>query len=230
LSYVGGVNLFDSEGVLINSSKAWPVPSVNVADRAYFKAFKSDPQSPSVLIEAVQSRITGAWTIVIARKLVGRNGEFLGAIGRGVEPSHFEAFFASVALGEDAAISMIHRDGTLLARYPHVEKLIGQSFKTGPMFRYILSQGGNAAGLFKSPLDAQDRLGASYSLSGLPILVMATTTVSAALADWREQTRFLAGVASLSASSLPSFCSCSSDSRRDNIAWKSSVSTPPSTT
>lgn len=199
LSYVGGVNLFDSEGALINSSSAWPVPDVNVSDRAYFKTFKTDPQSPSVLIEAVRSRVTGAWTIVLARKLTGRNGEFLGAIGRGIEPSHFEAFLASVALEEDAAISMVHRDGTLLARYPHVKKMIGQSFKADPMFRYILSQGGNAAGLFKSPLDAQDRLGASYSLSGLPILVMATTTLSGALADWREQTRFLAGVASLSA-------------------------------
>ena len=43
LSYVGGVNLFDADGALINSSIAWPVPAVNVADRAYFKTFKSGP-------------------------------------------------------------------------------------------------------------------------------------------------------------------------------------------
>ena len=46
LSYVGGINVFDADGVLINASSAWPVPSVNVADRAYFKTFKSDPRSP----------------------------------------------------------------------------------------------------------------------------------------------------------------------------------------
>ena len=40
-SDVAGVNLFDSEGVLINSSDTWPVPDVKIADRAYFKAFKS---------------------------------------------------------------------------------------------------------------------------------------------------------------------------------------------
>src|SRR5471032_3270618 len=34
---VAGVNIFDSDGTLINSS-VWPRPSVNVADRAYFKA------------------------------------------------------------------------------------------------------------------------------------------------------------------------------------------------
>ena len=89
LSYVGSINLFDADGVLINSSSAWPVPAVNVADRAYFKTFKSDPQSPSLLVEPVHSRVTGAWTTVLARKLTGPNGEFLGAIGRGIEPASF---------------------------------------------------------------------------------------------------------------------------------------------
>src|ERR1700685_4338627 len=34
MSYVGGVNVFDADGMLINSSSAWPVPSVSVADRS----------------------------------------------------------------------------------------------------------------------------------------------------------------------------------------------------
>ncbi len=132
VSYVGGINVFDAEGRLINSSAAWPAPPVNVADRAYFKTFKSGPESPTVVIEPVYSRVTGVWTTVIARKVTGPNGEFLGAIGRGIEPANFEKFFASVALGSDAAIAMHHRDGTLLARYPHVDEMIGKNFKTGP--------------------------------------------------------------------------------------------------
>src|SRR6266849_4399853 len=196
LSYVGGINLFDSDGALVNSSMIWPVPAINVADRAYFKSFKSGARSPSFLVEPVYSRLTGAWTVVLARKLTGRNGEFLGVIGRGIEPAHFEKFFASVALGNDASISMVHRDGTLLARYPHNESMIGH--KSGAMFQRVLSQGGTATGVFNSPLDGQDRLGAAYTLSGFPILVVATTTVSAALADWRAQSKFLIGVGGLS--------------------------------
>jgi len=198
LSYVGGINLFDSDGALVNSSMIWPVPAINVADRAYFKSFKSGARSPSFLVEPVYSRLTGAWTVVLARKLTGRNGEFLGVIGRGIEPAHFEKFFASVALGNDASISMVHRDGTLLARYPHNESMIGHNFKSGPMFQRVLSQGGTATGMFNSPLDGQDRLGAAYTLNGFPILVVATTPVSAALADWRAQTKFLIGVGGLS--------------------------------
>src|ERR1700684_28041 len=77
LSYVGGINIFDADGMLINSSSIWPVPPVSVADRTYFKAFKNDPGSPDMMVEPVHSRITGAWTTVIARKMTGPNGEFL---------------------------------------------------------------------------------------------------------------------------------------------------------
>ena len=45
LSYIGDILIFDSDGNLINSSGAWPLPPLNVADRADFKAFKSNPQS-----------------------------------------------------------------------------------------------------------------------------------------------------------------------------------------
>ena len=105
LSYVGGINVFDADGKLINASAGWPAPPVSVADRPYFKTFKSDPQSPAMLIEPVHSRITGVWTTVIARKVTGPNGEFLGVIGRGIEPANFEKFFATVALGEGASIT-----------------------------------------------------------------------------------------------------------------------------
>jgi diguanylate cyclase (GGDEF)-like protein len=198
LSYVGGINLFDADGVLINSSSAWPVPAVNVADRAYFKAFKSDPHSPSLLVEPFHSRVTGAWTTVLARKLTGPNGEFLGTIGRGIEPAGFEKFFASVALGHDAAISMHHRDGTLLARHPHVEEMIGRNFKTGPARQQKLFEVDHASTRLPSPVDGKDKLISARALTGFPIVIVAVTTVSAALADWREQIGWLITVAGLS--------------------------------
>jgi diguanylate cyclase (GGDEF)-like protein len=197
LSYVGGVNVFDFDGVLINSSSLWPVPAISVADRPYFKAFKNDPQSADMMIEPVYSRITGAWTTVIARKITGPRGEFLGAIGRGIEPANFEKFFASLALGDGAAIAMFHRDGTLIARYPHMDSMIGQNFADGPFFQNILSKSDHGTMRTVSPVDGQDRLGAVRALNKFPIIVAATTTASAALADWRAQIRFLIAAAGL---------------------------------
>ncbi|RZN10566.1 diguanylate cyclase [Bradyrhizobium genosp. SA-3] len=199
LPYMGGVNVIDAEGNLVNSSTAWPAPNVNVADRAYFRTFKYDPYSPDVLIEPLHSRISGAWTILIVRKILGPNGEFLGVVGRGIEPANFEKFFASVVLGEGAAISMLHRDGTLLARYPLSSELMGRNFKSGPFSHQRVFGLDHFAGRFVSPIDGDDRLISSRALPHFPILIMATMTRAAALADWREQIGILISVAASSA-------------------------------
>ena len=198
MSYVGGVNLFDAEGNLINASSVWPLPTVNVADRPYFKTFKSGPQSPDMLVEPMYSRITGLWTTVIARKVSGPKGEFLGAIGRGIESASFEKFFATVALGPGATIAMHHTDGTLLARYPHMAELIGNNFKTGPDAQRRVFEQPRTTSRLTSPIDGLDRLISSRALTNFPIVIVATTTTSAALADWRDQIGMLIAIAALS--------------------------------
>jgi diguanylate cyclase (GGDEF)-like protein len=194
---VAGVNVFDAEGKLINSSERWPVPNVNIADRAFFQAFKSGSTARPVLIELVHGRFIGGWATVIAHKVRGRNGEFLGVVTRAITPASFEKFFGSLALGDSAAISMYHRDGTLLARYPHVQAMMGQNFEASPVHRQLLTNSDHGTMRLTSPIDGLDRLAAARMLNDFPIAIIATTTVSAALADWREQTRFLIAVAAL---------------------------------
>ncbi len=196
-SEIAGINVYDSDGTLINSSVVSAVPAVNIADRAYFKALKSDPEQQQ--IELVRSRFSGTVKTVIARRVLGPNGEFLGVISRAIAPARFEDFFSSVTLGKDAAISMFHRDGTLLARHPHVDPMIGQKFKGAPLLTKVLTEGGQQTQRVRSPVDHQDRLGSAAELNHFPIVVVATTTVSAALADWRAQTRFMVVTATLSA-------------------------------
>src|ERR1700754_3823408 len=36
VSYVGGVNVFNADGILINTTAGWPAPAVSIADRPYF--------------------------------------------------------------------------------------------------------------------------------------------------------------------------------------------------
>jgi len=197
-SDASGVNVFDSEGRLINSSESWPVRDIKVGDRAFFKALKSGDSAAPAQIELVHSRFTGAWVTVIAHRASGPNGEFLGVVTRAISPSHFEKFFASVALGQDASITMQHRDGTLLARYPHVEEMIGHNLKNGPLLQQRLFNRDHDVARLISPVDGLERVAASHTLSNFPIVMIATTTVSAALADWREEIRFLIAVAGLS--------------------------------
>ena len=198
LSYVGGINIYDADGKLINASAVWPAPQITVADRPSFKTFKSDPNSPDMLLEPVYGRITGVWTTVIARKVTGPTGEFLGVVGRGVETGNFEKFFASVVLGPDAAISMFHRNGVLLARHPRVEEMIGKNFNTGTADQQKPFESDQSALRVTSPIDGKDRLVSSRGLARFPIIIVATTTMEAALADWREQIAILIAVSAVS--------------------------------
>jgi diguanylate cyclase (GGDEF)-like protein/PAS domain S-box-containing protein len=199
LSYIGDVNIFDSDGQLINSSGTWPLADVNVGDRPHFKSLKFDPQSTSVLSLPIRSYFSGEWTTVIAYRLSGPDGRFLGVMARRIDPAHFAKFFASLSLGEGAAISMFHNDGTMLARYPHASAVIGQKFKSAPLLSKVVADGGHQTMRLESPIDGQYRLGSAAALSRFPIVVVATMTVSGALTDWREQTRFLVATAVLSA-------------------------------
>ena len=151
-----------------------------------------------MLVEPVYSRITGAWTTVIARKVTGPKGEFLGVIGRGIEPINFEKFFATVALGPGATIAMHHSDGTLLARYPHVADMVGKNFKTGPATQRQIFEQPRSTSRLTSPIDGEDRLISSRALTNFPIVIVASTTTSAALADWREQIGILITITGLS--------------------------------
>ena len=197
-SAAAAINVFDANGTLINSSEVWPVPDTNVSDRAYFKALKSGDGSTPIQIELVRGRISGSWATIVAHRLGGPKGEFAGVITRAIMPATFEKYFASVVLREGAAISMYRRDGILLARYPHVEHMIGSNIRSSNTFAYMsLSNGGTVR--VTSPIDGQERLASINALQHFPISIVASMTVDAALADWRAQTRFLVVVATLSA-------------------------------
>src|SRR5260221_3754790 len=149
----------------------------------------SGKPTPDVIVEPVVSKVTKIWTTVFARKVTGRNGEIIGFASRGVEPSHFEEFVGSLALNGDTAISMIHRDGTIIARYPRDEKLVGQNVAKSLAFQRALAVDGNTSGRFKSSTQNEDKVGAVRPLMHFPILIVATTRTESALADWRAQNK-----------------------------------------
>jgi diguanylate cyclase (GGDEF)-like protein/PAS domain S-box-containing protein len=199
-SKVAGINIYDADGTLINSSETKAVPYVTIADRAYFNALRFGSNETEPQIELVLSRFTGVWKTLLARKVLGENGEFLGVVSRAITPAKFEEFFSAVALGKDATISMHHHGGRLLARYPHVEAVIGKDFRTDstPEAAAFLKLDHGTTRLH-SPVDGIERLVAIQSLSQFPISIVATTTVTSALAEWRAQTNFLIIAAALSA-------------------------------
>ncbi|MGX1318012.1 diguanylate cyclase (GGDEF)-like protein/PAS domain S-box-containing protein [Bradyrhizobium sp. USDA 377] len=202
VSYLGDIAIYDADGELINWSRSQPLPKISISSRAYFQTLKSDPMAEPVILESVRSFIIGKWTTVVARRLRGADGTFFGAMVRRIDPDSYQNYFASVALAEGTAISLFDREGKMLARYPHAEELIGRSFKDAPLMRMVLTKGGQHTLRVRSPVDHEERLGSAASLKHFPLVIVATNTTAAALADWRQQTGFMVTTAALSAAAI----------------------------
>ena len=80
LPQIDAVTLIDAQGRLLNFSRYWPIPDVNISDRDYFKALKGDSALRSYVSTPVQNRGDGTWNIYFARRLDDGKGEFMGLL------------------------------------------------------------------------------------------------------------------------------------------------------
>ncbi|MCA0303076.1 MAG: response regulator [Proteobacteria bacterium] len=182
-------------GDVINFTRSFPPPPINLSDRDYFKAHMADPTLDVILSAPVKNRGTGTWTFYLARKIRGRNGQMLGLVLTGIESGFFENFFKAVNIGEESAISLFRRDGILLARYPSRDALIGQSFAQQSVFRDIINRGSTAGAVATTTPRLADsgslqmRIVAPRVLKDYPLVINVTATEDMVLELYRATAR-----------------------------------------
>ena len=186
LPQLDAVTLIDARGKLINFSRYWPIPDVNIADRDYFKALQADTTLQSVVSMPVQNRGDGAWNIYIARRLSDSKGEFMGLMLGAISVQYLENFFGSTALGLDGKISLVREDGTLLAHFPPTSEL-GRTM--GEFGQRALANGGVIRET--GGKDNQMRLRAAKMLPGYPAMVVVTQREGDALKNWHTMAMLL---------------------------------------
>jgi hypothetical protein len=138
LPHISAIVLTNPQGKLINFSRSWPIPSLKVPDQDPSEVFKSDPQLTFFVGKPLRGPAIKNWVVPIARKFTGPNGEFLGVVLGIVELQYFEQFFKAIAIAPNGSIALFRHDGTLLARYPHQESSVGQSFSHSGLFANAL--------------------------------------------------------------------------------------------
>jgi diguanylate cyclase (GGDEF)-like protein len=195
---LSGVNVFDRDGTLVNSSDPNPSAPVNVSDRDYFRTHQADAAAP-VIVSVLKTRKSGSWSVLFSARVSGPRGEFLGVVTRAARPAMIEKFLSASVLGESASVSLYHLDGTLAARHPSMDAALGRNFRSSPLLMMARSAG-DADTVIKgeTTLDGTEQIGAARKLEALPLAVVAATPVSTALHDWHQQTRVLIAAASLS--------------------------------
>jgi signal transduction histidine kinase len=194
LPQVDAVTIINSTGKLVNFSRYWPIPDVDVSDRDYFKALRDDPNLESFISVPVQNRGNGSWNIYVARRLNDPDGRFMGLLLGAISLQYFENFFGATAPDTGTSISLVREDGMLLARYPHSDNIGKASSGAG---RRALAAGGN----IREPgtADSKMRLRSARVLPNYPALIAVTQTEESVLRSWWNMATLMIAMSLVSA-------------------------------
>ena len=203
LPQIGVASLLAANGDLINFTRSYPAPPINLADRDYFEHHRKHPGAAPFLSAPVRNKGNGRWTFYVSRRLDDNAGRFAGVLLVGVSCDFFADFFHNVNLGEQASISLYRDDFTLLTRWPLSDKLIGQQIRSGTTYQVISEGKQHDVVLTDGPRAASGwqrvaRMGAVRRVRDYPLIINATITEDMLLRGWWGNVRLLCAVALIS--------------------------------
>ncbi|MFC7473626.1 response regulator [Dankookia sp. GCM10030260] len=182
-------------GDIVNFTRSWPAPPINLADRDYFRA-AIQPGFEGVTVSVpVPNRGTGTTVFYLARQLRNAAGAPIGVVITGIRSDFFMEFYKAIAAGPDHAIALFRADGILLAREPLPDALIGRSFAGQPVFREVLKPGVIADVVVTRSTrlvggEASLRLVSPRRLADFPLVANVTITDATILGDWYKTARW----------------------------------------
>ena len=117
-----------SDGKVINFSRSYPPPPIDLSERDYFKYLSTHDDLSVFYSTPVRNKGNGKWVFYLAQRINGKKGQFLGLILVGVSVEVFSTLYERIGrnLGEGFAISLYRSDKTLLTRWPLVAEQIGR--------------------------------------------------------------------------------------------------------
>ena len=191
LPQANSIALLDDAGMIINFSRAWPVPVINASDRDFYRYWREHSDPDAFIGGPVVNKVSGARVIMLTRRISGPNGEFLGIVAGVAELRYFEDFYQAISTDEGESVGLFRRDGTILARYPRVEKIIGEKISPQSRWYQTVATGG---GTYRTPgyIDGIARIVSVQPMREYPLAVTVTISEDVALASWRRQSLIIA--------------------------------------
>lgn len=181
----GSILVLDRSGDVVMDSKALAKTDINLSDRDYFIAQRDGvDQSQPFVSRPFKSRISQVFAIAFSRRRTAPDGSFDGIVVGTMTLDYFARLFHAIHLPPGSAITLVHRDGTVLMREPEVTGEVGRSLGSGELVRQIKQR---SSGFFvkRSLLDDVERLFVFKQVGALPIYMTVGLSTSEFLQHWR---------------------------------------------
>ncbi|KAA0579398.1 response regulator [Azospirillum sp. Sh1] len=201
LPQMEALSLVAADGGLVNSTRQFPAPTLDLSRRDYFLALKDADPGQAYVSRPTKSMVTGEWTLYIARRVNTPDGGLAGLVVAAIRLSYFEQFYRSLHVEPGSGFSLWWRDGMLLARFPPLPDKVG-TIATSPGVAEQIAR--FDTGTYSTPrsIDGKDRILSFQVLRNYPLVVGVSRTRGEVLARWQSQAVVIAGAGLVSAVAL----------------------------
>ncbi|MBV9016364.1 MAG: PAS domain S-box protein [Alphaproteobacteria bacterium] len=207
------IGFVSASGKLLNGSRFWPIPPIDLSDRDYYIHLR-DNADAGLFISAPARDLSGKWTFFLARRVNDPHGAFAGIVLGLADAEYFEDFYRAITTSEGDAVTLLQRDGTLLTRYPRIESMIGQKMPAQSPWYAAIAKGGET---YHTPgfISGAPRIISARPVGEYPLVINVGVDESVAFATPRRDTILIAIAALLaSAGFAVLFAALASRSRR----------------
>jgi diguanylate cyclase (GGDEF)-like protein len=189
LPQVDALIIIGADGRLANYTRKYPPPPLDLSTREYYRYFSTQNDHGLYVSAPVQTYGDNIWTVYLARRVNDGAGGFAGIAAAAVTIAYLEDFYRAVT-PKNRAITLLRRDGTILGRYPVLERQQGFRLPVGSPWYRVVSQGG---GTYLTPgyLAGQSQLVSVRPLRDFPLVIDAAVSETVVLSAWRVQAGWL---------------------------------------
>jgi diguanylate cyclase (GGDEF)-like protein len=181
LQRVKSLTIYAEDGLLLSSSLPGHRGKVDARDQPFFQYHGAISTPGWFLGPLIRDPLGGDWVLTLSRRINKPDGSFGGVAQVSIPPRYFANFFGRINVGSQGTIALFNVDGTLLSRYPYLERAVGVIAAGEPWFK---EGRGSGTYEFVSPLDGVTRIGGYYRNPIFPVGVLASVGREEALAGW----------------------------------------------
>ncbi|MBL8571719.1 MAG: diguanylate cyclase [Phreatobacter sp.] len=181
-----GLFVYAADGSWIATSETENIRGHNNSDRNYFRQHRESGDRGPLIGQPVRSRSGGQWIVTITRRLNGPNGEFAGVVLASLDVGYFVRNFSQFEVGREGSLALLRTDGTLLARYPFDDQVVGRNFSGSSFYRHATNEQSGTVH-FLSVLDGVARISAYHRSQKLPLMMLVARGRDEVLAPWRTE-------------------------------------------
>ncbi|NTV69025.1 MAG: PAS domain S-box protein [Azonexaceae bacterium] len=195
LEGVRTIAYFDARGTILVSNRT-DLVGKNFAQREYFQTALKNPDANALYLSEPFVTALGAYSINLARMIVGPRGEFAGIVTATIDNENIVSLLHSIHAGHETTLSIIHGSGKMMVLVPEQPKASpGFSVNVpGSLFQRHMASGqpasmmiGNSYVLGRERLMSMRTLQPEALNMTEPLIIGAARDLPEVLAPWQAQ-------------------------------------------